>query len=194
MSKLEDILQSEVAAEIAAIEAEAEAKVKEILEAARVQAEALKASRQRALEAEHAAALRRAESAAELLVNQARIAARGKVVEEVRLQVLRALEALSAQPQFGETLKRLAEEALQSVGQAEALVVHPDHAALLSEWARGKGLALSTDAALKDGVRLVMSGGRAFVQNSLSERLERAWDGLSARAAAVLWGQSAHAQ
>ncbi|RIH83782.1 V-type ATP synthase subunit E [Meiothermus luteus] len=188
MSKLEDILQNEVAAEIEAIAAQAEAKVKAILETAAAQAEALKAARQRVLEAEHAAALRRAESAAELQLNQARIAARGRVVEEVRAQALKALGELAQQPQFADTLKKLAEEALSSVGQAEALVVNPAHADLLAEWARSKGLELRTDPGLKDGVRLVAKGGKAYVQNTLSERLERAWDALSAKAAKAIWG------
>ncbi|RDI96575.1 V-type ATP synthase subunit E [Meiothermus sp. QL-1] len=188
MSKLEDILQNEVAAEIAAIAAEAEAKAKAILEAAQAQAEALKANRQRALEAEHAAALRRAESAAELLVNQSRIAARGRVVEEVRAQALRALEELTGQPQFGEVLVKLAEEALSGMGGAEAVVVNPAHAPLLAEWAQSKGLELRTDPAIRNGVRLVAAGGRAFVENALSERLERAWDALSAKAVRAIWG------
>ncbi len=188
MSKLEDILQNEVAAEIGAIAAEAEAKAQAILGEAVQKAEALKASKERQLEAEYAAALRRAESAAELLVNQARIAAKGQVVERVRAEALQALQNLAAQPGFAATLKKLAEEALAEVGQAEAVVLNPAHTALLADWAKAKGLELKADPTIRDGVRLVAQGGRAYVQNALSERLERAWDALSAKAAKAIWG------
>jgi V/A-type H+-transporting ATPase subunit E len=188
MSKLEDILQNEVAAEISAIAAEAEAKVQSILGEAAQKAEALKANKQRQLEAEHAAALRRAESAAELLLSQARIKARGEVMDRVRAEVSQSLQKLSAQPEFASVLQKLAEEALQGIGKAEAVLVNPAHASLLSGWAQSKGLQLKTDETIRDGVRLVAEGGRAFVQNALTERLERAWDALSAKAARAIWG------
>ncbi|MCX7782329.1 MAG: V-type ATP synthase subunit E [Meiothermus sp.] len=188
MSKLEDILQNEVASEINAIATEAEAKAKAILDSARQKAEALKAARERQLEAEYQASLRRAQSAAELTVNQARIAARGKVVDLVKAEAVRSLQDLTGRPEFGQTLQKLAEEALAEVGQAEALVLHPNHTSLLADWAKSKGLELRTDPAIRDGVRLVAKGGRSFVQNALGERLERAWDALSAKAAKAIWG------
>ncbi|MBO1437566.1 V-type ATP synthase subunit E [Meiothermus sp. CFH 77666] len=188
MSKLEDILQNEVAAEIGAIAAEAEARARTILASAQQKAEALKSARERQLEAEYQAALRRAESAADLTVNQARIAARGKVVDQVKAEAIRSLLDLTGRPEFGQTLQKLAEEALAEVGQAEALVLHPNHASLLADWAKSRGLELRTDPAIRDGVRLVAKGGRSFVQNALSERLERAWDALSAKAAKAIWG------
>ncbi len=187
MSKLEDILQNEIAAEISAIAAEAEAKAKAIVEAAVANAEAIKAGKQRQLEAEHVAALRRAESAAELMLSQARITARGQVMDRVRVEVTQSLQNLLTQPEFGEILQKLADEALQAIGKAESVLVNPAHAALLSGWAQSKGVQLKTDAAIQGGVRLVAEGGRAFVQNTLSERLERAWDALSAKAAKALW-------
>lgn len=188
MSKLEDILQNEVAAEIGAIAAEAEARAGTILASAQQKAEALKSARERQLEAEYQAALRRAESAADLTVNQARIAARGKVVDQVKAEAIRSLQDLAGRPEFGQTLQKLAEEALAEVGQAEALVVHPNHASLMTDWAKSRGLELRTDSAIRNGVRLVAKGGRSFVQNALSERLERAWDALSAKAAKAIWG------
>ncbi len=187
MSKLEDILQNEVAAEIGAMAAEAEAKAKAIVEAAMANAEALKAAKQRQLEAERTAALRRAESAAELLLSQARISARGQVMDQVKAEVSQSLQKLAAQPEFASILQKLAEEALQGIGKAEAVLVNPAHASLMSGWAQSKGLQLKTDETIRDGVRLVAEGGRAFVQNALSERLERAWDALSAKAARAIW-------
>ncbi len=188
MSKLEDILQNEVAAEIGAIAAEAEAKAKAIVEAALAHAEAIKANKQRQLEAERTAALRRAESAAELLLSQARIKARGEVMDRVRAEVSQSLQKLAAQPELASVLQKLAEEALQGIGKAEAVLVNPAHASLLSSWAQSKGLQLKTDETIRDGVRLIAEGGRAFVQNALGERLERAWDALSAKAAKAIWG------
>jgi len=188
MSTLAEILQSEVVAEMEAIAAEAEARAKAVVEEALAKAEALKANKQRQLEADRAAALRRAESAAELLLSQARIAAKGQAMERVRAEVRDHLQKLAQGSEFAATLHKLAEEALASLGQAEAVVVNPAHARLLADWAQSKGLQLKTDPSIRDGVRLVAVGGRALVQNTLSERLERAWDALSAKAAKAIWG------
>lgn len=188
MSKLEDILQQEVLAEVAEVAKAAETRAAEIVRAAQEQAEALKANRQKQLEAEHAAAVRRAESAGELVLNQARIQARGQVIDRVRAEATKALADLQAQANYGDILVKLAEEALQGLGQAEALVVNPADAPKIEAWAKGKGLELRTDPGLRYGVRLVAAGGKSMVQNSLAERLERAWDSLSAKAAKAIWG------
>ena len=184
MSKLEDILQNEITTEIAAIQGAGEAKAKSIIDAAMEKAEALKASKARLLEAENAAALRRAESAAELMVNQARIAARGKAVDQVKAGVQQALSGkLTA-----EVLTKLANEALKGLDKAETVVVNPAQASMLEAWAKTNGLKLETNPAVKEGVRLVAEGGKSFVQNALGERLERSWDSLSAKAAKAIWG------
>lgn len=188
MANLADILQSEVASEISAVAGEAEAKAKVLIDAATAKAEALKASKQRLLEAEHAAALRRAESAAELMMNQARIAARGQAMDQVKSGALSTLQKLASDSGFGAVLTKLADQALSGVGKAEAAVVNPAHASLLQGWAQSKGLKLVSDAAVNYGVRLVAEGGKSYVQNSLTERLERAWDSLSAKAAKAIWG------
>jgi len=189
MPTLEDILQQEVASEIGTIAAEAEARAKTILEAALASAEAAKANKQRLLEVERAAALRRAESAAELLLSQARITARGQVMDRVKAEAAQSLQKLTTQPEFGAVLQKLADEALQSIGKAESVLVNPAHASLLHKWAESKDVQLQTDDSLSDGVRLVAEGGRALVQNALTERLERAWESLSARAAGAIWSQ-----
>ncbi|MER3553295.1 MAG: V-type ATP synthase subunit E [Meiothermus sp.] len=188
MSKLEDILQQEVTQEISALHADAESRAKSILDAAMQRAEALKAARQKALEAEAAAAIRRAESAGELVLNQARISARGQAVDQVKAEVLKALQNLSTQPTFGDTLRKLADEALKGIGKAESVVVNPAHATLIEPWAKANGLKLGTDPKVNYGVKLVAEGGRSQVQNTLTDRLERAWDSLSAKAAKAIWG------
>ncbi|WP_276958898.1 V-type ATP synthase subunit E [Allomeiothermus silvanus] len=188
MSKLEDILKQEVSSEIASITAEAEAKARAIVEAAQARAEALKASRLKALEAERQAALRRAESAAELVVNQARIRSRGQIVDQVKAGVRQALAALSSQPDYPAILTRLAEEALRGVDQPEILVVNPQDAQHLESWAKSKGLELKTDPSVRLGVRLTSAGGKSYVENTLAERLERGWEVLSAKAVKAIWG------
>ncbi len=188
MSKLEDILQNEVAAEIGAVVSATEAQVKTIVEAATQKAEALKANRERQLNVEQAAAVRRAESAAELMLNQARIAARGQAVDQVKSGVMQALQGMAAQSGFAEVLKKLANEALSGLGKAEAVVVNPAHTASLEAWAKEKGLKLISDANVNHGVRLIAEGGQSQIQNVLPERLERAWGVLSAKAAKAIWG------
>jgi len=188
MANLADILQSEVASEISAVTAEADSQAKAIVDVASEKAGALTAAKQRLLEAEHAAALRRAESAAELLLNQARIAARGQVVDQVKAGVLQALQGLASQPDFGEVQKKLADEALKGLNKAEAVVVNPAHAKLLEGWAQEKDLKLITNSSINHGVRVIAEGGKSYVQNTLPERLERAWGALSAKAAKAIWG------
>lgn len=188
MSKLEDILQQEVSSEIGAIAGEAEAKVKALMDAATEKAEALKTNRTRQLEAERGAAIRRAESAAELMLNQARIAARGQAVDQVKDGVMKALQGMSGQTGFGDVLKKLANEALSGMGKAEAVVVNPANASALEAWANEKGLKLISDPGVSNGVRLIAEGGKSQIQNVLTDRLERAWDALSAKAAKAIWG------
>lgn len=184
MSKLEDILQQEISTEMAAIQGESEAKAKAIVDAAMQRAEAQKASKQTALEAERSAAIRRAESAAELVMSQARIAARGQAVDKVKIGVQEALSGhVNAQ-----VLTKLADEALAGLGKAETVVVNPAQASLLEGWAKTNGLKLETNPAVQMGVRVIAEGGRSMIQNTLPERLERAWDALSAKAAKAIWG------
>jgi V/A-type H+/Na+-transporting ATPase subunit E len=188
MSKLEDILQEEVSAEISAVAGEAEAKAQAILQSASQKAGALKAAKQKQLEAEQAAAIKRAESAAELVLSQSRIQAKGQVVDQVKVGVAGALDGLRGSAEYTEILTKLAEEALVALGRAEAALVHPSDLDRLQAWAAAKGLKLSGDAAIIGGVRLVAEGGKSMVQNTLSERLERSWETLSAKATKAIWG------
>ena len=188
MAKLEDILQQEVVAEVRGFESSAEAMVMGLLVEAQARADALKAARTKALEADRAAAVRRAESAAELLLSQARVQARGQIMDQVKAGLGTSLAAYKSNPAYPATLVKLAQEALASIGQAEALVVAPGDEAHLKAWAQQNSLELRTDPGLTLGVRVVGIGGKAQVQNSLPERLERAWDALSARAAQAIWG------
>ncbi|WP_456411622.1 V-type ATP synthase subunit E [Oceanithermus sp.] len=187
MSKLETILQEEVLAEIQKLMAEAEAEAERIVAEAKEKAEAMVSAQQRKLEAQKQAELHRAESAAELAVATARVEAKGEVIAEVYRKVRERLEALAGTPEYPTILERLAEEAVEAVGRAEAVIVHPDDAPRLKGWAESRGLELSTSPEVRLGVVAVAAGGKTQVANTLPDRLERAWEVLSAKVSQALW-------
>lgn len=188
MSKLEAILSQEVEAEIQAVLGEANAKAEAIKGEARAKAEALLAVKKRALEAGLQAALRRAESAGELLLATARTEAKGEVLAQVKAKVREALGGLPGKPEWPEVLRKLAEEALAALPDSAALASHPENLPHLEPLARERGLELVADPGLRLGVRAVGQGGKTQVENALESRLERAWDALSTRVAQALWG------
>jgi V/A-type H+-transporting ATPase subunit E len=188
MSKLGDILQEEALAEINSILAEADSKAEALIADAKSKAsERLEACR-RKVEAELRGASRRAESAAELILSTARIQTRGQAIALVKEKVLAGLEEIAGKPNYGKVLEALAEEARKAVGAPEAVVVHPDGEAKLHAWAVQKRLDLRTDPGLHLGVRIVAHGGQRSVENSLPERLKRAWESISSGVAQRLWG------
>ncbi len=189
MSKLGDILQEEALSEINAVLTEADSKARVLIREAEKQASDRVSAYRRRAEAEHRAAARRSESAAELSLATARIQARGQVIALVKKKTLAALEEVAGRPNYGGVLQALAEEALKAVGAPEALVVHPDDRDKLSSWAVQKGLELRTDPKLHLGVRIVARGGQRSVENSLPERLQRAWETLASGVAQRLWDQ-----
>jgi V/A-type H+-transporting ATPase subunit E len=188
MSNLREILQEEVLAEVNEILSEADSRAGILIREAKSEAsERVEAYREKA-EAELRAATRRARSASELTLSIARIRAREGEIALARKKALAALEEISTQPTFRETLEALAEEAVQAVQGAEALVVHPDDRDKLGAWAKRRGLALQTDPGLHLGVRVVASGGQRSVENSLPQRLQRGWEALVSGVAQRFWG------
>ena len=188
MSRLGDILQEEVLGEIKAIQAEAESRAGELVRNAEEKASARLKSHQKKMEAEARAAVRRARSAAELALSTARMHAKGGVIESVRKKALVSLEEMANRHNYRDILEALAEEALKAVEGGEVVVVHPDDEEKIHNWATQKGLELRTDPALRMGVRIVDRGGKRSVENSLPERLERAWNVLTSDVAKRLWG------
>ncbi len=187
MSKLRDILQEEVLAEINKILAEADSKAGMLIAEAKSKAsERMEAYRKKA-EAELRGATRRAESAAELTISTARMRARGEAIAMVRKKALAGLEEIASRPDYDKILETLAEEAMKAIEAAEVLVVHPDHKIRVSAWAKQKRLQLQADPGLYLGVRLVARGGHRSVENSLPERLQRAWETLASGVAQRLW-------
>lgn len=188
MSKLEAILVQEVEAEVQAILGEARGRAEALRSEAQAEAEALLAAKRRALETGFQAAVRRAESAGELLLATTRAQAKGEVLSQVKARAREALRNLPAKPEWPEVLRRLAEEALAALPDAAALASHPENLPHLEPLARERGLELVADPGLRLGVRAVGQGGKTQVENALESRLERAWDALSTRVAQVLWG------
>jgi V/A-type H+-transporting ATPase subunit E len=188
MSKLKDILQEEALAEIHKILAEADSKAETLIADAKSKASERLEAYRRKVEAELRGATRRAESAAELTLSTARMQARGQAIALVKKKVLTGLEEIGGKPNYGEILEALAEQAIKAVEAPEAVVVHPNDKAKLAAWAMRKGLDLQADSRLRLGVRIVARGGQRSVENSLPERLKRAWEKLASGVAQQLWG------
>ena len=187
MSKLGDILQDEVSAEIAEILSEADSRAAMLLQEARDKASARLAAHQKKNEAEARAATRRAESAAELTVTTARMQAKGRVMDMVRKKALEVFDELTGKPDYSEVLQALAEEAMKTVEEPNTVIVHPSDKPLLSGWATQEGFDLREDSRIRFGVRIVSADGKRSVENSLSGRLERAWDALASGVEKILW-------
>ena len=187
MSKLKDILQEEALAEINKILADADSKAETLIAEAKSKAsERIEACRKK-VEAELRGATRRAESAAELLLSTARMQAKGEAIALVKSKVLTGLEEIAGKPNYGKILEALAEEAMKVVEAPEAVVVHPNDKSKLRTWAIRKGLELRTDSGFQLGVRIVAQGGQRSLENSLPERLKRAWETLTPGVAQRLW-------
>jgi len=186
MAKLDDILQQEARTEINQILDESDTEAAKLMREAEDEAAARLALQRKRIEAAARTARHRAEGAAELAVSTARVQAKGEIIAQVRKKVLRAIEDLAGQPGYGRILKALADEASRAVDDAEILFVNPNDAAILHDWAMQQGVEIRTDPDLRFGVRLVSSSKRS-VENSLTERLDRSWDMLSARVAQILW-------
>ena len=187
MSKLGDILQEEALAEVNKILAEADSKAGMLIAEAKSKASERVGAYRKKAEAELRGATRRAESAAELTLSTARMKARGEAIDLVRKKALAAFEEIAGRPDYDKILETLAEEAMKAIEAAEVLVVHPDDAVRVRAWAEQKGLQLRTDPGLYLGVRIKARGGQRSVENSLPERLERAWETLASGVTQRLW-------
>jgi V/A-type H+-transporting ATPase subunit E len=186
MSKLAEILQAEVDAEIEEIAAAADSQAARIVSEAKSRAEERLAEHKKKLEAEARAAAQRAQSAAGLIVASARTQARGEVLDLLWQKVHLALEEIASRADYPGILQALAAEAMHVTSGAAALVVNPDDQDKVKDWARQQGLELQTDPQLHLGVRIVSQKGAA-VENTLPERLRRAWGTLGPEVTKILW-------
>lgn len=186
MSKLGEILQEKVLAEIDEILAEAGSASKKIVQQAKDEASTRLVAHRKKNEAEVHTAARQAQSAAELAIATARTRARGQVMEQVRQKVLSAIERAPFKSNYIKVLEALAEEAADSLEAVQAVVVNPSDAEKFRDWARENGLELLTDPEIRFGVKVISGNGKT-VENTLPERLNRAWDSLSSGVAKLLW-------
>jgi V/A-type H+-transporting ATPase subunit E len=189
MSKLNDILQEEVLSEVNQILAEADSRAEKLIAEAKSKASERVEAYRKKVEAELQAAIRGMKSSRELTLSIARTRAREHGINLVRERVLAALEKIPTKQNYGEILEALAEEAFKAVEAAETAAVHPDDQDKLSAWAKQKGLELTTDPALRLGVRITTPGGGQSVENSLPKRLERGWEMLLSGVVQRLWGE-----
>lgn len=188
MSKMGDILQQEVLAEINKILAEADSRAEALIRDAEKEASARMAAYGKKAEARLRAATSRAESTAELLLSAARMQARSQVFASVKEKTMAKLEKTADGPEYDRILEALAEEAMKAVEAAEVVAVHPDEKVRLGAWVGERGLELRTDPGLRLGVRIMARGGQRSVENSLPERFRRAWETLASGVAKRLWG------
>lgn len=187
MAELADILQEEVLDEIKTLLAGADSEAEAMVSEAREKASVRLAAHRRKTEAWVRLAMQRAQSAASLALSTARMQAKGEAIARIRQEALEELRAVARRPDYGEVLEALAEEAVKAVETVEAVTVHPDDEVGLRSWAEGKGIGLRTDPDLCLGVRVLAAGGKRRVENTLPQRLDRAWDTLAARVARLLW-------
>ena len=187
MSKLADILEQEMQAEVDSLLDKADSTAAALIAEARKKAEARLAAHRRRTEADFKTGLRRAESAAELAVATARTRAREEMIALVREKALRALEQACTGADYGAILQGLAEEALHALGTAKVAELHREDAPRLKDWAGRKGLELRDAPDLRFGVRLTGRDGGRSVENTLYQRLDRSWPALASEAAKILW-------
>ena len=187
MSKLSDILQQEVLAEIDKILAEADSRAETLIREAEKEASDRVAAYTKKAEARLRAATLHAESMAALTLSTARTQAKSQVIAVVKRKAMDALEKIAGKPEYGRILEALAEEAMKAVETAEAVILHPADEVKLGAWATQRGLELRADPRLHLGVRIVARGGQRSVVNSLPERLNRAWEMLGSDVARRLW-------
>jgi V/A-type H+-transporting ATPase subunit E len=186
MSKLKNILQEEVLTEINQVLEDAQSQSEKIVNEARSQAASRLGAQRKQYEAAERAAIQRARSAGNLTISIARLQAKGEKIEQARKGAMAAIEEASSKPGYADVLLALAEEAAGAIEAPAALVVHPADKEKILGWAARKGIELRTDPGLKLGVRILNRHGKT-VENTLPERLNRAWDTVVSDVAKLLW-------
>lgn len=183
MADLATLLESEAAAEIEQILAEARAQGEARVRAANEQASALVEARRRALENELAAGLVRARSAADLESAALRLAASHDATEAAFSQAAQQLRAYTRTSEYAATLAKLIAEARSALGSVERIEVNPADTAAAEAALRQAGVMTATvtpNPEVETGVRAYGAGTRTAITNTLLGRLARAREGLLA--------------
>lgn len=185
---LAEILESEVAGEIAAIQAQASEKATAILAQAQERATAMIDSRSRLLANEKAAALTRARSAANLDGNAQQLNAANTLQSRAFIEAEAQLRAIPQHAEYPQILGRLLQEAHGALPTAEAIEANPAELDAVRQAAQTLGLPLPVRAndSVSTGVRLVGAGGKTSVQNTLLGRLQAGRETLSAQVSRLL--------
>ena len=192
MANLAALLDRGASAEIEAILAEARERASELVSQARSDADALLAQRRRVAEAQHAAALIRAQSSAQLEAASLKLTAQHRAIEGVFEGVRAELDALRSSPRYRPVLAGLLEEAVSSFpegGVVDAVLVDPTDLALAREVAAASGLAdrVEAEPGIGAGVRLRQSEN-ITVENTLGQRLAALRDELASYVSGALFG------
>lgn len=178
------MLDSEVSAEIAQIQAGAREEASRIVRDAEARAEELLQSRRRQLETRRAAELTRARSTAELGRSASRLSASESQLSRAFALAEEQLGHIRGAPQYREILSRLLQEARGALPNAEVAETHPDDLALLRELA--PDLEVRANPEVRGGVRLLGMGGKSGLTNTLPGRLERLKATLAPQVSAIL--------
>lgn len=185
---LADILESEVAGEIAAIEKGASQRAADIIAQANERAAAMIDSRRRLLASEKVAALTRARSAADLDTNAQQLNAANTLQSRAFIEAERELRAAAQHPEYPNIVTRLLQEAHAALPGAEAIEANPAELAAVQQAAQQLGLSVPVRGSdsVSTGVRLVGAGGKTSVQNTLLGRLQAGRDALGAQVSRLL--------
>jgi V/A-type H+/Na+-transporting ATPase subunit E len=185
---LAEILESEVAGEIAAIEGQASQKAEAIIAQANERAAALIDSRSRLLANEKAAALTRARSAADLDGNAQQLNAANTLQSRAFVEAESQLRSIPQHPEYPQILGRLLQEAHTALPTAEAIEANPAELDTVRQAAQVLGIHTEVrgNDSVSTGVRLVGAGGKTSVQNTLLGRLQAGRETLSAQVSRLL--------
>jgi V/A-type H+-transporting ATPase subunit E len=188
MADLATLLESEAAAEIEQILAEARAQADGRVRAANEQAQALLESRRRALEHELAAGLVRARSAADLESAALRLGANHDATAKAFEAAEEQLRAYTRTSEYTTTLVKLITEAQGALGQIERLEASPTDLPAVQAAARQAGVVATVTASpdVETGIRAYGPGSRSAASNTLLGRLGRSREALAGDVARLL--------
>lgn len=192
MADLSTLLAKEASNEIEAILSEANERAAQITAAARSEAEALVAEKERRAKAQREASLVRARSAAQLEAAAIRLRAQHEGVKSVFDDVRRQLDALVADKgRYAGVFAKLLDQALAAAQEAgvTAVEVSTEDVELAKQALAAKGVQAEVKAVedVKGGVR-VRTARRSAVENTLYDRLEAMAGELAAEVSQALFG------
>ncbi|GHF54841.1 V/A-type H+-transporting ATPase subunit E [Deinococcus metalli] len=185
---LGDILETEIQGEIARIREDAQARADQIVAQAQERARNMIESRQRAQQADYAAGLTRARSAADLDANAQRLSAGDSLQVQAFQTAEQYLQGATTAPEYPQVLAKLIAEGLAALPDAEVVeAASAEHGAVHQALAQlGRHLEVRANESVKTGVRLVAGGGKTSVQNTLLGRLNASRAELSAQVSRLL--------